>query len=61
MKSLTAEKISRALTAGSKEELNFNRHQKVDKRVKQKQQKVDRQLRASGKAHFEKTMEELGR
>ena len=61
MKSLTAGKISRALKAGSKEKLKFNRHQEVDKRVVVKQQQVERELRASGKAHFEKTMQKLGR
>lgn len=59
MKSLTANKISRALTAGSKEKLNFNRHQKVDKRVKIKQEAVKDHLQASGKPDFKKTMERL--
>lgn len=61
MKSLTADQIGRALKAGSKGKLEFNRHQKVDTRVKIKQQKVERQLRTSGKAHFEAVMKKLGR
>jgi hypothetical protein len=59
MKSLTADQISRALKAGSKGKLNFNRHQKVDKRVKIKQEAVNDHLHASGKPDFKKMMKKV--
>jgi hypothetical protein len=63
MKNLTAEKISQALKGGAKGKLNLNRHQRVDKRVpiKNKQEHVERDVRACGKADFSRTMKDLGK
>jgi hypothetical protein len=60
MKKLTAEKISEALRAAS-QGLRLNRHQKVDERLKIKQEQVKKDLRASGKANFNGTMKQVGK
>jgi hypothetical protein len=60
MRKLTAAQISRALNVGAKRTLRLNRHQKVDKRQKIKQEQVKKDLRASDKADFSGTMKKLG-
>jgi len=61
MKKLTAARVSRVLKDGAQGKLYLNRHQKVDERVpnEKKQERVERDLRASGKADFGKTIEKL--
>ena len=59
-KPLRADQIRKRLKAAApKGKLKLNRHQKVDARVKKKQQDVKPHLVGSGKADFGKTMEKL--
>jgi len=60
MKNLTAAQINQAFGAGSKAKLRLNRHQKVDKRLKTKQEHLEERLRASVKADFSAAMKQLG-
>jgi subtilisin family serine protease len=60
--SLTANQIRTQLKAGSTVaavKLQFDRHQKVDARVKTKQKDVQNELLASGKTNFTETMRRL--
>jgi hypothetical protein len=76
MKNLSAAKIGEALSASvPKEKLRFNRHQRIENRLKvsqekepekkqgleQKQRQAEKHLRACAQANFSATMKQLGK